>query len=324
MENLSIGESSRSTVSLVRDIEDDDVASGQTDNSSTLNTSYLTPLQQSLVFELTTRRKRIAKAQRRIEFWERYEEKQAKEKQAGKRTATDQFERDVVDEEYLDDLIKQRKDRLAELQQSQTLKESIMESADAAHSINASMAAVPPGPFPNSPDISLCPHDIAPERQPIRSLVARRDEAALKFLQLDDQIKRAQRERYKILGNIQAARETTANLYREIHELKEALARKKTDELDISNSVTIDRQEDAQARIAALQRAINTARGKREMVKGVLRGLILESGLDWSKNKGLRKLVLQLGDDEVYSSDEDVDLYTDEEETEESSDEGED
>jgi hypothetical protein len=53
--------------------------------------------------------------------------------------------------------------------------------------------------------------------------------------------------------------------------LKESLSRKKTDELDISTSVTIDRQEDAQARIQALQRAINTARGKREMVKGVLR-----------------------------------------------------
>lgn len=67
------------------------------------------------------------------------------------------------------------------------------------------------------------------------------------------------------------AREITANLYREVLELKEALMRKKTDELDISTSVTIDRQEDAQARIEALQRAIDIARGKREMVKGVLR-----------------------------------------------------
>ena len=71
--------------------------------------------------------------------------------------------------------------------------------------------------------------------------------------------------------SILAARETTANLYREVHELKEALTRKKTDELDISTSITIDRQEDAQARIQALQKAISTARGKREMVKGVLR-----------------------------------------------------
>lgn len=125
MENLSIGESSRSTVSLVRIIDDDDLTSGQIGDPNAQKTSYLTPLQKSLVFELTTRRRRIAKAQRRIEFWERYEEKQAKEKQS---KFTDQFERDVVDEEYLDDLIKQRKERLAELQQSQSLKESIVES----------------------------------------------------------------------------------------------------------------------------------------------------------------------------------------------------
>lgn len=128
MESLSIGESSRSTVSFIRDIEDDDIASGRSNDSKIQKTSYLTPLQQSLVFQLTTRRKRIAKAQRRIEFWERYEEKQAKEKQSGTSTLNDQFDKDVIDEEYLDDLIKQRKDRLAELQQSQTLKESIVES----------------------------------------------------------------------------------------------------------------------------------------------------------------------------------------------------
>lgn len=59
--------------------------------------------------------------------------------------------------------------------------------------------------------------------------------------------------------------------------MKEALNRKKTDELDISTSVTIDRQEDAQARIQALQKAISTARGKREMVKGVLRVSLLST-----------------------------------------------
>ena len=70
MENLSIGESSRSTLSHIKEIEEDDVASGRSEDVNGEKSSYLTPLQQSLVFELTTRRKRIAKAQRRIEFWE--------------------------------------------------------------------------------------------------------------------------------------------------------------------------------------------------------------------------------------------------------------
>lgn len=76
-------------------------------------------------------------------------------------------------------------------------------SADAAHSINASMAAVPPGPFSDSFDSPLCPHDIPPEKQPLRSLAARRDEAALKFLRIDDQIKKLHKERYTILDQIQ-------------------------------------------------------------------------------------------------------------------------
>lgn len=65
------------------------------------------------------------------------------------------------------------------------------------------MAAVPPGPFSASPDMALCPHDIEPEKQPIRSLVAKRDEAALRFLRIDDQIKRIHKERYQILDEIQ-------------------------------------------------------------------------------------------------------------------------
>lgn len=126
MENLSIGESSRSTLSHIKEIEEDDVASGRSEDVNGEKSSYLTPLQQSLVFELTTRRKRIAKAQRRIEFWEEYERKQSRESQSS--STSDQFDRDVIDEEYLDDLIRQRKARLAEIQQSQTLKESIVES----------------------------------------------------------------------------------------------------------------------------------------------------------------------------------------------------
>ena len=65
------------------------------------------------------------------------------------------------------------------------------------------MSAVPPGPFPALPDMVLCPHDVAPEKQPLRSIAARRDESALLFLRIDDEIKRIHKERYKILDDIQ-------------------------------------------------------------------------------------------------------------------------
>lgn len=94
--------------------------------------SYLTPLQHSLVYELTTRKTQIAEAQRRIDFWHRHEQDHGGEGDAAagpsSRRARDQFGRDVVDEPFLDDLIRQRRERLAELQQARCLREAIVES----------------------------------------------------------------------------------------------------------------------------------------------------------------------------------------------------
>lgn len=82
-----------------------------------------------------------------------------------------------------------------------------------------------------------------------------------------------------------------------------------------------------------LKEALQAARGKREMVKGVLRvstirwkilmnfadyacnvqGLILESGLDWIDNQDLRKLMLELGDDDLDASDDEPEFDSDSE-----------
>lgn len=62
------------------------------------------------------------------------------------------------------------------------------------------------------------------------------------------------------------------------------------------------------------------ARGKREMVKGVLRGLILESGLDWSGDAEYLELMEMLGDEE---DDDEEDESEEEEEEEEEGDDGE-
>lgn len=93
------------------------------------------------------------------------------------------------------------------------------------------------------------------------------------------------------------------------------------------------RREDASR---ALVDELQKTRGKRELVKGVLRvrrkrgnaeaclrgltphpvlrfqGLILESGMDWYGNRKLRELMLSLGDDDLDGSDEEPDFDSDE------------
>lgn len=113
----------------------------------------------------------------------------------------------------------------------------------------------------------------------------------------------------------------TSSLIEEVKRRAEALQQERNGGLQ---SLTIKQSEKSQN----LKESLQTARGKRELVKGVLRvsalmyirklctwrylsyltllmthqGLILESGLDWYGNRELRDLMLELGDDDLDAS----------------------
>lgn len=80
--------------------------------------SYLTPLQKSLVYELTTRRARIAAAKSRAEFWQKRQAASQK----------DTFQLDVLDDGFFDRNIKIAKEELQRLKESKLLKEAIIQS----------------------------------------------------------------------------------------------------------------------------------------------------------------------------------------------------
>lgn len=82
------------------------------------SSSYLTPLQQSLLFELTTRRKRIAAAHLKAEFWLKRQNEQTK----------DQFDSSILDDEVLDGLIVERKEELIRLKEAKELKTAIVQA----------------------------------------------------------------------------------------------------------------------------------------------------------------------------------------------------
>jgi hypothetical protein len=267
--------------------------------------TYLTPLQNSLVYELTTRRKRIANAQNQVDFWLDFDQKGQVD--AGEK---DKFGEDVVDQEFLDDLIAQRKARIAELKQMDALKQAIVHSADAAHTINASMTAVAPGDYAEG--TTLCVHaNRKPDQQPLRSLVARRDELALDFLKLDDRIKQLRKDRQGVAEQIVSVRSQTSALVREIEQHKGTLEERREQHTKRLSMPGNRKENDAQQRITVLREAIQASRSKRMIIKGVLRGVLLESGIDWSADPETTQLMLSLADEDQEMSEEQ--LTTDDE-----------
>jgi hypothetical protein len=221
---------------------DDDGASEMQEEGSK---SYLTPLQKSLLFELTTRRKRIASARSRADFWLKDQ------------TQRDHLDPDVIDEEALDALILERKKELTRLKEARQIKWTIVEAADATHALNASMAAHRPAIYAN--EIVNRPAS----RQSLRYLAAERDELALEYLRTDAQIKAIRIQRGEMAQKIDATRKQTSTLIEQVRQRAEDLQQAQRTELQS----TARRDEKSRS----LKEALQAARGKREMVKGVLR-----------------------------------------------------
>lgn len=104
------------SVSVMGDESEHDVR-GQDD--------YLSPLQRSLLFELTTRRARITGAHARADYWHN---RQQHDEAAGKDGEQDRFQADVLDSSFLAQLIDTRRQELARLRESKQLKEAIVQS----------------------------------------------------------------------------------------------------------------------------------------------------------------------------------------------------
>lgn len=109
---------------MLNEVLDEQLSESQSEleDSSYASTSYLTPLQQSLVYELTTRRNKLARRREYLAFWQKYYDEQQKEDR------TNQFHEGVIDESFYDSLIQQRKEKLSQVKQSKLLKDSIVES----------------------------------------------------------------------------------------------------------------------------------------------------------------------------------------------------
>jgi hypothetical protein len=79
---------------------------------------HLTPLQKSLLFEITSRRDRFASAQLQVDFWEKRQSARPE----------DRFNADVLDDKELDELIAERRAELTRLKETRQLERTIMDA----------------------------------------------------------------------------------------------------------------------------------------------------------------------------------------------------
>ncbi|UZJ57516.1 hypothetical protein CBS101457_006836 [Exobasidium rhododendri] len=333
---------------------------------TSLTDAYLTPLQRSLLYELTTRRAHIAAANSKADFWQNRQ----KDSHEGRRRP------DALDEDFYDREIRVKKAELLSLCESERLKEAVVQSADAAHTINASMAAT----LPNK-SIREGSSTMPPSRLPLRYMAARRDELSLEFLRIDMELKQVRSQRRDVAENIEAGRDKTSSLIRRIsehqdHSVKsngktdirfqelvkelsrlkkarlirehifaerDALEKAKEGNGDGSKKVKLSSremrtflervrrtanapqeiQDFIEASLALSDKSMmevveelgKVMRGRilQEFVRGTLRSLILESGLDWYGNKTLRELMFTLSYDEQDGSEDEPDFDSDDE-----------
>ena len=161
----------------------------------------------------------------------------------------------------------------------------------------------------------------------MRSLIGRRDELSLQLLhrhkelsQLQEQIKATHKltvgHRVEMSLMLQRLRVMSSDLREQRWKLENAVAGGDTSAMDASlGMISGATTKVGRSRIGKLKDALKEVADKTEMVKGVLRGLILEGGLDWARDAELSRLILMAGD-EIIDSDEDVG-FSDEEEVEE-------
>lgn len=105
--------------------------------------------------------------------------------------------------------------------------------------------------------------------------MAQRDKLALEFLQIDAQIKKVRKERQDVLRDITALRSETSATVAHVRSVRANIQAQKAAVVSGESMHGRAKNDAAHGRIVQLQEALKVARGKREMVKGVLRvGLV--------------------------------------------------
>lgn len=205
------------------------------------------------------------------------------------------------------------RDQLAAATERHAVRTTILRHASDQAAVNEAVTRlpfVPHEPDPNAPDP---PQPTSNVLDP-RTLVQERDDLSLHILRLHAQRDKLEQERAEIhRNNIQLR----ADLAEQVAQLPAAPTRTTRARVVPGFGSTEMRTHDS----VELSAALSDTRDKLSIVRGVLQGLILESGLDWVADPRLADLMVHLQDPRAVGSDTD-DSEEDESDVERESDDG--
>ncbi|PWN51527.1 hypothetical protein IE53DRAFT_386084 [Violaceomyces palustris] len=283
----------------------------------------LNPLERATYHELTTRRDEIDRKRSEIEFWKVYLDKGG-EGGGGKGSSSFDLSKakgkSKMSDQELDAELERKKAILEQFRKDVSLKKGMVDSIDLSHGQITVLSRGAPILEPTTKQSDSQSVE-TPQIYTTRQLIDLRDNRALEFLRIDAEIKDLRKQRLKISSQTLALRQETASKIQSIRRLRIQLTERRlsSSQNQTSQSSTSQSQSGTdeagkdesrlilEKKIAKLYESLKEVRAKREMVKGVLRGLLLESGRDWARDPELRELVLSLEDDEENSEDEFLD-----------------
>ncbi|SJX64055.1 uncharacterized protein SRS1_14710 [Sporisorium reilianum f. sp. reilianum] len=282
------------------------------DTSDSPSAPRLSPLERAIYYEVENRRHTLERKAKELDFWEAYETELAGAPMKMP-TSASALERQIAD----------KKQRLRQLEAENVLKVETTRALEASAVIQKVLSTTSPANKGEEPEGDK-------QYASTRKLLDERDDQALEFLRVFNETRAIKQQRVEVKARI---REQRLETMKQLDTIKTIKADIRTRQLHPSASAHQD--SDASQDLATVQkvqqvqREINEARSKKELVKGILRGLILESGRDWTKNASTRALMLSLDDeddasDDAFSEDEEEGGEEEEEDEEEDEEEMED
>ncbi|SNX85185.1 uncharacterized protein MEPE_03894 [Melanopsichium pennsylvanicum] len=265
-------------------------SSSSTPSSST--PLQLSPLERAIYYEVENRRHNLTRKAKELDFWEAYENELA-----------DSPMKMPTSTSALEWQIKEKVERFKLLLQEDKLKVEMARALESSAVIQKVLSTTSPDDSRNKGSVD----DVNQKQQQYastRKLLEERDDQALEFLKVFNEIRAVRKQRTAVKARIREQRLETAKLLDSIKGIKADIRNR---QLHPAGS----RQQDSDAsqdlaivqKVQQMQREINEARSKKELVKGILRGLILESGRDWTKSQSTRALMLSLDDEDDASDD---------------------
>lgn len=223
--------------------------------TSSSSESQLSPLERAIYYEVENRRHNLGRKAKELDFWEAYD-KELADKPMKMPTSSSALERQIAD----------KKQTLRQLEGENKLKVEVTRALESSAVIQKVLSTTSP---PNKK------HEQGPDRKhyaSTRDLLDERDDQALEFLRIFNEIRSIKQQRVEVKARVREQRLETMKLLENI----------KTIKADIRNRQlhpTGSGQQDSDAsqdlvvvqKVQQMQREINEARSKKELVKGILR-----------------------------------------------------